>query len=89
MESIINSEQIKIAFFDAKTYDIDLQATFNKIHVLRVPEYSPHAVAEHTAALILALNRKVHRAYNRIRDNNFSIAGLMGFANLFVTLEMS
>ena len=59
--------------------NVDLHAAFNKIHVLRVPEYSPHAVAEHAAALILALNRKVHKAYNRVRDNNFSIAGLMGF----------
>ena len=59
--------------------NVDLHAAFNKIHILRVPEYSPHAVAEHAAALILALNRKVHKAYNRVRDNNFSIAGLMGF----------
>lgn len=59
--------------------NVDLHTAFDKIHVLRVPEYSPHAVAEHAAALILALNRKVHKAYNRVRDNNFSIAGLMGF----------
>lgn len=47
--------------------------------VARVPAYSPHAVAEHALALILSLNRKVHRAYNRVRDGNFSIEGLLGF----------
>lgn len=47
--------------------------------VARVPEYSPHAVAEHALALILALNRKTHRAYNRVRDGNFSLEGLVGF----------
>jgi D-lactate dehydrogenase len=47
--------------------------------VVRVPEYSPHAVAEYTVALILALNRKVHRAYNRVREANFSLDGLVGF----------
>ena len=47
--------------------------------VVRVPSYSPSAVAEHTAALLLSVNRKTHRAYYRIRDNNFSINGLMGF----------
>ncbi|MGY6550177.1 MAG: 2-hydroxyacid dehydrogenase [Roseinatronobacter sp.] len=47
--------------------------------VARVPAYSPHAVAEHTVALILALNRKTHRAYNRVREGNFALDGLMGF----------
>lgn len=47
--------------------------------VARVPVYSPYAVAEHTMALILALNRKVHRAYNRVREGNFAIDGLLGF----------
>ena len=47
--------------------------------VVRVPEYSPHAVAEHTVALILSLNRKIHRAYNRVREANFSLEGLVGF----------
>ncbi len=49
------------------------------ITVVRVPAYSPHAVAEHTAGLILTLNRKLHRAYNRVRDGNFSLDGLLGF----------
>lgn len=49
------------------------------IRVARVPAYSPEAVAEHTVAMMLTLNRKLHKAYNRVRDNNFSLDGLMGF----------
>ncbi|WP_149540410.1 2-hydroxyacid dehydrogenase [Siccirubricoccus phaeus] len=49
------------------------------IAVGRVPAYSPDAVAEHTVALILALNRKIHRAYNRVREGNFALDGLLGF----------
>lgn len=47
--------------------------------VVRVPAYSPYAVAEHTVALILALNRKIHRAYARVREANFALEGLLGF----------
>jgi D-lactate dehydrogenase len=47
--------------------------------VCRVPEYSPYAVAEHTVGLILTLNRNIHRAYNRVRENDYSLNGLMGF----------
>jgi D-lactate dehydrogenase len=47
--------------------------------VVRVPGYSPHAVAEHCVGLILTLNRKLHRAYNRVREGNFSLTGLLGF----------
>jgi D-lactate dehydrogenase len=47
--------------------------------VSRVPAYSPRAVAEHTVALILALNRKLHKAYNRVREGNFALDGLLGF----------
>ena len=49
------------------------------IVVGRVPEYSPHAVAEHTAALVLTLNRKTHRAHARVREGNFALDGLLGF----------
>ena len=49
------------------------------VTVVRVPAYSPHAVAEHTVGLILALNRKLHRAYNRVREGNFALDGLLGF----------
>lgn len=51
----------------------------NSIRVVRVPAYSPHAVAEHAAGLMLTLNRKIHRAYCRIREMNFSLDGLVGF----------
>lgn len=47
--------------------------------VVRVPVYSPHAVAEHTVGLVLALNRKIHRAYARVREGNFALDGLLGF----------
>ena len=59
---------------------IDLEAAAETgIKILRVPGYSPHAVAEHAMTLILTLNRKTHKAYNRTREGNFSIEGLMGF----------
>jgi D-lactate dehydrogenase len=50
-----------------------------KLAVTRVPVYSPHAVAEHAVALLLTLNRKIHRAFNRVRELNFSLNGLVGF----------
>ena len=50
-----------------------------KLTVTRVPIYSPHAVAEHAVALLLTLNRKIHRAFNRVRELNFSLDGLVGF----------
>jgi D-lactate dehydrogenase len=60
--------------------NVDLDAAKELgIAVTRVPSYSPHAVAEHTIALILTLNRKIHRAYNRVREFNFSLSGLVGF----------
>ena len=60
--------------------NVDLAAaTKHGIIVVRVPAYSPYAVAEHTIALMLALNRKVHRAYNRVREGNFALDGLVGF----------
>jgi len=59
--------------------NVDLKAAKNRIKVVRVPAYSPHAVAEHTLALMLTLNRKTHKAYSRTRDGNFSLNGLLGF----------
>lgn len=50
-----------------------------RMTVSRVPAYSPESVAEHTVALMMALNRKLHKAYNRVKDDNFSLAGLLGF----------
>jgi D-lactate dehydrogenase len=49
------------------------------ITIARVPAYSPHGIAEHAVALLMTLNRRVHRAYNRVRDGNFSLEGLLGF----------
>jgi len=60
--------------------NVDLAAAKkHRITVVRVPEYSPYAVAEHTLGLMLALNRKLHRAYNRVREGNFALDGLLGF----------
>ena len=59
--------------------NVDTRACFGKIHVFRVPAYSPYAVAEHAMALLLTINRKIHKAYNRTREFNFSLAGLTGF----------
>lgn len=58
--------------------DIDA-ATERGITVVRVPAYSPYAVAEHTVGLMIAVNRRLHRAYNRVRDGNFALEGLLGF----------
>lgn len=54
-------------------------ATRLGLPVVRVPEYSPHAVAEHAMGLVLMLDRKLHKAYNRVREGNFSLDGLLGF----------
>lgn len=59
--------------------NVDMDAASGKIKVARVPAYSPYAVAEHAAALMMTLNRKTHKAYNRTHDHNFSINGLRGF----------
>jgi D-lactate dehydrogenase len=60
--------------------NVDLQAAAKlNIHVARVPAYSPHAVAEHAVAMVLTLNRKTHKAYNRVREGNFSLDRLTGF----------
>lgn len=60
--------------------NVDLPAAHAAgLRVTRVPAYSPHAVAEHSVALLMTLNRKIHRAYNRVREQNFSLGGLVGF----------
>lgn len=69
-----------IALRSAGFNHVDLKAASRLgLKVVRVPEYSPYAVAEHAMALILALNRKTHRAYARVREGNFSLDGLVGF----------
>lgn len=79
IDCLINNGVKLIAMRCAGYNNVDLSHAFGKIHVVRVPAYSPYAVAEHAAAMILALNRKTHKAYNRTRDNNFNINGLVGF----------
>ncbi len=69
-----------IALRSAGYNHVDLRAAKRLgLEVVRVPAYSPHAVAEHAVALILALNRRLHRAYNRTREGDFSLHGLTGF----------
>ncbi len=69
-----------IALRSAGFNHVDLAAAAEAgIAVARVPAYSPHAVAEHCVAMILTLNRKTHRAYNRVREGNFALDGLLGF----------
>jgi len=71
---------VKVVAMRSSGYNnVDVKAAFEKIHILRVPAYSPHAVAELAMTLLLSLNRKVHKAYNRTRDFNFSLSGLVGF----------
>lgn len=59
--------------------NVDVKKCYGKIHVFHVPAYSPYAVAEHAAAMLLTSIRRIHKAYNRTRDYNFSLAGLTGF----------
>lgn len=80
IEALKNSGTQLIALRCAGFNNVDLNAAkANNIKVVRVPAYSPHAVAEHAVALILTLNRKTHKAYNRVREGNFSLDRLTGF----------
>lgn len=74
------SEKVPVLAMRCSGYNnVDLKAAQGKIQILRVPFYSPYAVAEHAMALILTLNRKIHKAYIRTRDFNFSLNRLIGF----------
>ena len=75
------AEGVKLIALRAAGFNnVDVKYAHSKgICVCRVPAYSPHGVAEHAVALILTLNRKIHRAYARVREGNFSLEGLMGF----------
>src|SRR3974377_307514 len=80
LERLAGSGVRLVALRCAGFNNVDLEAAKKlSITITRVPSYSPHAVAEHAIALILALNRKIHRAYNRVREMNFSLSGLVGF----------
>lgn len=71
---------IKLILLRCAGYNnVDLKYCYGKIHVFRVPAYSPYAVAEHAMALLLTLDRKIHKAYIRTRNFNFNIDGLQGF----------
>jgi len=89
VNDIVNEEVIRqlaeknvkiIALRCAGFNNVDLEAAKKyNIKVCRVPAYSPQAVAEHAMAMILTLNRKTHKAYNRVREQNFALNGLLGF----------
>lgn len=89
VNDIVNAEVLQelseqgvrlIALRCAGFNNVDLKAAEALgLKVVRVPAYSPYSVAEHTIALILTLNRKTHRAYNRVKEGNFALQGLMGF----------
>ena len=82
IDSIINKTScLEIKKLKSKGFnnvDLDAAKKYN-LKVCRVPAYSPQAVAEHAMAMILTLNRKTHKAYNRVREQNFSLNGLLGF----------
>lgn len=83
LESLSKKGVKYIALRCAGFNNVDLEAAKRLgMRVCRVPAYSPEAVAEHAMAMILTLNRKTHKAYNRVREQNFSLNGLMGF-NLY------
>jgi D-lactate dehydrogenase len=77
----LSANHIKLIDLRSAGFDnVDvIAAAGQNIKVMRVPAYSPQAIAEHAVALILTLNRKTHKAYNRVRVNNFSLQNLMGF----------
>ncbi len=81
---ILSDNGIKLIALRCAGYNnVDIDAAkIHQIKVVRVPAYSPEAVAEHAVALIQTLNRKTHKAYNRVREGNFSLNNLMGF-NLY------
>ncbi len=82
-ENVIDTmyeEKVPVLAMRCSGYNnVDIKAAKGKVKVLRVPAYSPYAVAEHAMALLLTLNRKIHKAYIRTRDFNFSLNRLIGF----------
>ncbi len=78
---ILHAKGIRLLLMRCAGFNnVDLeQAAKYQIRVMRVPGYSPEAVAEHAMALALASNRRLHKAYNKVRENDFSLSGLMGF----------
>ena len=79
IEKLYNYGVKLIALRSAGYNNVDVRAAFGKVHVVHVPAYSPYAVAEHAIALLLTSVRRIHKAYNRTREFNFSLNGLTGF----------
>lgn len=80
LKTLVTQGTQLIALRSAGFNNVDLKAAADLgLTVVRVPAYSPYSVAEHAVGLILMLNRKLYRAYNRVRDDNFSLEGLLGF----------
>ncbi len=80
LQQLSRSGTRMVALRSAGFNHVDLEAAQSSgITLARVPAYSPHSVAEHTVALLLGLNRKIHRAHARVREGNFSLEGLLGF----------
>ena len=79
--SILHEKKVKLVLLRSAGFNnVDLEkAKEYDIRVMRVPGYSPEAVAEHAMALALACNRRLYKAYNKVRENDFSLSGLMGF----------
>ncbi|MBY0452876.1 MAG: 2-hydroxyacid dehydrogenase, partial [Bdellovibrionaceae bacterium] len=77
----LKQSQLKVLFLRSAGYNhVDLTTARDLgLSVYRVPAYSPEAVAEHALTLLMTLNRKVHKSYNRVREMNFSVDGLVGF----------
>jgi D-lactate dehydrogenase len=78
--SVLKKKGVRLLAMRCAGYsNVDLEVLDEAIRMVRVPDYSPHAVAEHAVAMMLSLNRKIHRAFYRTLDNNFNINGLLGF----------
>ncbi len=81
-EAVIDSlleHGVKLVALRCAGYNnVDIKAAYQRIHVVRVPSYSPHAIAEHAVALLFALVRHIPQSYNRVRDGNFLLNGLTG-----------
>ena len=79
IDRLVDNNVRLIALRCAGYNNVDIEYAYGRIHVVRVPAYSPYAVAEHAMALLLTSIRRIHKAYIRTRDFNFSLSGLTGF----------
>ena len=76
---VLEAEGVKLVALRCAGYNnVDFRYAYGRLHVVRVPAYSPYAVAEHAASLLMTLNRHLHRAHNRTREFNFNLVGLTG-----------